>query len=201
MRSLMEAIRETNEAWAFELALWRIRRSPAYRQAITWGSPRPGHPEGTIARHIEELESLTAAIPEPMSRRELARLRLLIHVHDTFKGNARRGAAILDPDSHASLARVFLAQYCGDRDLLAMTQFHDMPYSLYRNGRTRAARGEERMRMLAARIRDWSLFARFLSLDSSTSGKDGAWLRPFFSDMRAYADLPLWCTDEPRVEP
>ena len=58
---------------------------------------------------------------------ELAKLRLLIHTHDTFKGEAKRGVAIRHPESHASLARDFLADFCDDGQLLTMVQFMTSP--------------------------------------------------------------------------
>ena len=189
---MFESAAQVILALPYELSLWRIRRSSEYQSGIAWGKPRRGHPEGTIARHIEELESRLACTQQPMSRRQRARLRLLIHVHDTFKGKARRGARILEADSHASLARVFLARYCGDRDLLAMVQHHDLPYSIYRRQPAGGATLQERLKGLATEIRDWELFSRFLSLDASTAGKDGAWLGPFFKAMRPYAAIPSW---------
>lgn len=32
----------------------RIRSSPQWQRAAGWGVPRPGHPEGTVGRHVEE---------------------------------------------------------------------------------------------------------------------------------------------------
>ena len=60
-----------------------------------------------------------------------AKLRILIHTHDTFKADAKRGVAIWHPQSHASLARAFLGEFCDDEDLLAMVQLHDEPYALF----------------------------------------------------------------------
>ena len=63
---------------------------------------------------------------------EYWKLRLLVHTHDSFKAESKPGVAITDPRSHASLARAFLATHCDDPDLLAMVQFHDEPFALYR---------------------------------------------------------------------
>ena len=65
---------------------------------------------------------------------ELAKLRLLIHTHDTFKGEAKRGVAIRHPESHASLARDFLADFCDDEQLLTMVQFMTSPRALLKQG-------------------------------------------------------------------
>jgi hypothetical protein len=32
----------------------RIRSSPQWQRAAQWGQARPGHPEGTVGRHVEE---------------------------------------------------------------------------------------------------------------------------------------------------
>jgi hypothetical protein len=65
------------------------------------------------------------------------KLKLLIHAHDSFKGESQVGVSITDPKSHASLARAFLATYCDDADLLAMVQYHDEPFALYRQFETK----------------------------------------------------------------
>src|SRR4029077_12560255 len=89
-----------------------ITRDPRYQRNLDWGEPRPGHPEGTIRAHIEELERNLEALRPRLSEADYGKLKLLIYVHDTFKGEALQGVAITDPRSHASLARDFLAGYC-----------------------------------------------------------------------------------------
>jgi hypothetical protein len=42
---------------------------------------------------------------------EYWKLRPLVHVRDSFKGDAQPGVAIADPRSHAPVARAFLADY------------------------------------------------------------------------------------------
>src|SRR5690349_13088325 len=100
----------------------RILKDQRYKTNLAWGKPRPGHPEGTIRAHIAELESnLEALIPEisaGISEIQYWKLKILIHVHDTFKAEAKKGVAISDTRSHASLDRQFLAEYCQDPDLL-----------------------------------------------------------------------------------
>lgn len=150
--------------------LEQIQKDSRYQENIRWGSPRPGHPEGTVQKHILELESnLTALEPETTSL-ERDKLKLLIHVHDSFKKDAKRGVAITDPYSHASLARSFLAGYCSDQALLNMVQFHDEPYALFKRER-RGQSAERRLQELRSKIKDWRLFLLFLVIDSATAGK------------------------------
>ena len=118
-----------------------------------------------------------------LSDDEFWKLRVLIHVHDTFKGEARDGARITDPCSHASLARRFLAGFTGDPDLLAMTQFHDEPYALWRQVQHRYAYDQRRFDALLAAIRDWNVFLAFLIVDGCTAGKKRDPLHWFFAEV------------------
>src|SRR6185312_3403987 len=90
----------------------RITSDPRYQRNLDWGEPRPGHPEGTVRAHIAELEGNLENLRPKLSDDDYWKLRLLIHTHDTFKGESREGIAIAAPKSHASLARAFLATYC-----------------------------------------------------------------------------------------
>ncbi|MDA7978880.1 MAG: hypothetical protein MPJ50_08950, partial [Pirellulales bacterium] len=101
-----------NHSWNEILS--SIQSDPRYLENLDWGQPRAGHPEGTVRAHITELEqNLTrlATMSEPVvNEDDIARLRILIHTHDTFKPNAKRGVTINDPNSHASLAAKFLSE-------------------------------------------------------------------------------------------
>jgi hypothetical protein len=103
---------------------------PRYLANLDWGEPRDGHPEGTVRAHIAEIEPNLEKLRPRLSNDECWKLKLLIHTHDSFKGDAKVGAPISDPQSHASLARAFLATYCDDADLLTMVQYHDEPFAL-----------------------------------------------------------------------
>jgi hypothetical protein len=93
-----------------------------YRANIEYGEPRPGHPEGKVKYHIAALEANLEALAQrrSISANNYAKLRFLIHVHDTFKAEAEHDVPILHPRSHASLARAFAAGYIDNADLLAM---------------------------------------------------------------------------------
>jgi len=109
-----------------------ITADPRYLKNLDWGEARPGHPEGTVRAHIAEIEPNLEALRAKVTDEEYWKLKLLIHTHDSFKGESKQGVAITDPASHASIARTFLATHCEDDDLQAMTQYHDEPFALYR---------------------------------------------------------------------
>lgn len=144
---------------------------------MSWGEPRPGHPEGSIARHIAELEDNLEALAPRLSLEERERLRVLIHVHDLFKPQARP-VAIAHPDSHASLARAFLAEFSDDQELLEAVQLHDEPFALFRR---KEVPPSPRWQALLSRICDWDTYLSFLIVDGCTAGKPREPLRWFFA--------------------
>ena len=161
-----------------------IQRDKRYRQNLDWGKARPGHPEGTVRAHIAELEQNLARLRSRLTAVEAEKIRLLIHTHDSFKAVAKRGVAIRDPDSHASLARAFLAEFCADTDLLAMVQWHDEPFALYRQFAAKGRFDPERMKNLLETITDWDLFLAFLLVDGCTAGKSSGFLHWFLAESR-----------------
>ena len=163
--------------------LRQIQADERYQRNVDFGKPRPGHPEGTVRAHIEQLEDNRTRLSERLSPEEQSRLRLLIHVHDTFKAEAQPGVAIVDPQSHASLAKAFLAEFCDDSTLLDIVQFHDEPFALWRQFRHRGEYSSRRFDALLATIADHDLFSAFLIIDGCTPGKDQAWLRWYFGEI------------------
>lgn len=151
-----------------------IVEDPHYQRNLDWGKPRRGHPEGTVRAHIEELEENLRRLPVEVGSDTYWKLKILIHVHDSFKAEATPKVPITHPASHASLARSFLSKYCSDTDLLAMTQFHDEAYALWRKIRYGGELNEHRLAKLLKAIKDWKLFLRFIVIDGSTRGKDRA---------------------------
>ena len=86
--------------------LEQIRKDSRYRENIEWGSPRPGHPEGTVQKHILELESNLNALEPETTSLERDKLKLLIHVHDHHRspqprvpGSKLSGRLLLRPGS------------------------------------------------------------------------------------------------------
>ena len=161
----------------------RIIADPRYAANVDWGKPRPGHPEGTVRAHIAELERNLETLLPKLNETECWKLKLLIHTHDTFKSQSQDGVAIVAPQSHASLARAFLASFCDDSDLQMMVQYHDEPFALYRQVETKGRYSQVRLDALLAAIQDWNLFLAFNIIDGCTIGKSREPLRWLFREV------------------
>jgi hypothetical protein len=168
-----------------EAILQAIQADPRYQRNVDWGRPRPGHPEGSVRAHIAELEHNLDQLSTRLHPGERDRLQILIHTHDTLKADAVETAPIVAPNSHASLARAFLAEFTDDADLLAMVQFHDEPFALWRQLRSKGRFSPERMAALREAIQDWDLFNAFLIIDGCTEGKSRESLRWWFAESAA----------------
>lgn len=172
-----------------------VRGDARYTQHLDWGRPRAGHPEGTIRAHIAELERNLAALGDRLSNDATNRIRLLVHVHDTFKPESAHGVAIDDPRSHASLAKEFLAEFTDDAELLAMVQWHDLPYALWRKARRTGTLDEKRFTILEREITDWETFVAFLIVDGCTAGKSREPLEWFLGQIAGRIDVS-WTVDD-----
>jgi hypothetical protein len=160
-----------------------ITNDPRYLRNLDWGEARPSHPEGTIRAHIAEVEGNLEAVRHKLSETDYWRLRVLIHVHDTFKGEAPRGVSVTAPSSHASLARAFLADFCTDADMLAMVQYQDEAYAQWRQVTKKGTFNQQRLTALLAAVRDWNLFLAFNIVDGCTEGKGREPLHWFFEQV------------------
>lgn len=166
-----------------------------YQERLDWGEPRPGHPEGTIRAHIEDLERNLDALASRFSDVDCLKLRILIHTHDTFKADAKKGVAIIDDRSHASLARKFLSEVCDDDDLLNMVQYHDEPRALWRQVQTWGWYDRDRFKALLSNISDWNLFLAFCIIDGCTSGKNRDPLSWFFAELDGKVESDITAAD------
>ena len=66
----------------------KVIADPRLVANLAWGEPRAGHPEGSIAAHVEDLLVTLDAWDEPAERR--ADLRFIALVHDAFKAEVQR---------------------------------------------------------------------------------------------------------------
>lgn len=155
-----------------------------YRKNLDSGEARPGHPEGTVRAHIAEIERNLDTLLPKISDEEYWRLRVLVHTHDSFKVNASPGVPITAPTSHASLARAFLAEFCDDADMLAIVQYHDEPFALWRQFKAKGKFNQERLAALMKAISDWDLFLAFNIVDGCTEGKSREPLRWIFREVK-----------------
>src|SRR5258707_655446 len=129
---------------------------------------------------MAEFDRTLKSLRHNLSERDYWRLRVIIHTHDTFKAEAQPGVPIPAPHSHASLARAFLAEFCDDADMLAMVQYHDEPFALWRQFASKAKFNEDRLTALLTRVHDWNVFLAFNIVDGCTDGKDRESLRWLF---------------------
>jgi hypothetical protein len=151
----------------------KIIADPRYQKNIEYGEPRSGHPEGKVKHHIVELEeNLEKLAIHGISDEQYWKLKFLIHVHDTFKADAISDSSILDPHSHASLAKKFASEFIDDLDLLNMIQFHDENFALWKQFSATGSYDVQRFENLLKTIQDWALFLMFLIIDGSIKGKD-----------------------------
>lgn len=151
---------------------------PDYLRGLDYGSPRAGHPEGSIRAHIAELEAnletvtvARARLGSPLASESIARLKVLIHAHDILKVDSVEGLPISDPRSHASRAAALVRRLGADDALCAMVQWHDVPYAIWRNGDDE--KGRKRLEGLFAAIPNLEEFALFQLIDNITKGKEG----------------------------
>lgn len=173
--------------------LSRIQVDPLYLEGLDWGRPRVGHPEGSLRNHIEDLEANLERIRAHLREGEYERLRLLIHVHDICKPDAWTGVDSDHPQNHAYMARQFLARFCDDPQLLAITQLHDDGYILYTY-----YRGfndlKTRLSRVLAQVEDVELFVLFNLVDNCLPGKRSEPLDWFVDTVATVAQL------SPRIE-
>ncbi len=180
----------------YKAAYDAIVNDPRYRKNLDWGEPRPGHPEGTVRAHLAEIEPNLELLRPKLTEVDYWKLKLLVHTHDSFKAASQPGVPITDPRSHASLAREFLASFCNDPDLLAMVQYHDEPFALWRQAESKKGRyNQERFDALLRNITDWNLFLAFNIIDGCTKGKSREPLVWLFKEVDGKVDTSFTAAD------
>ena len=144
-----------------------------FRRGLVWGLPRYGHPEGTIWRHIIEVNANIDALPvDPATRR---RLRTVNWVHDTFKHLEHRGSPRDWSKHHSIYARQFLAQYVDDPLLLNVVELHDEAYYCWRLAYLygKLSEADRRLEVLRKRVGSyWQLYYLFFKCDTATGDKN-----------------------------
>lgn len=168
--------------------LRQIQADTLYLESLDWGRPRRGHPEGSLRNHIQDLEANLERIQNHLLPGEYERLQLLIHVHDICKPDAWTGVDSDHPQNHAFLAREYLARFCDDRSLLAITQYHDDGYILYTYYRW-ADQLTARLCTLLKEVEDIELFVLFNLVDNCIPGKTTEPLDWFVERISRVAEL------------
>ena len=176
----------------------KVKADPRYIANVQHGKPRSGHPEGTVAAHIielnENLETLYLNYPDnenPLTEEEYWKLRFLIETHDTFKADAIPNSPILDPKSHASLAKKFASEYISHGDILNMIQFHDESFALWKQWSKTGFYNKSRFDKLVHTIKDWRLFLLFIIVDGCTKGKGNTVSKWFIQQVKEKVDTDI----------
>lgn len=167
--------------------LEKIQADPKYQENIEFGQPRAGHPEGSIKRHILDLENNLNKLRgagKVSGDVEYWKLMFLIHVHDLFKAEAVRHTLPTHPKNHGFLARQYASRFIEDEDLLNMLQFHDENFDLWKEFSKDGHYDQERFKRLLSTIKDWDLFLLFIIIDGCTDGKEYAKLGWFIREVK-----------------
>lgn len=153
----------------------RILSDPDWIEGIAWGQPRPGHPEGSVAAHVNEvLENVDQVA---LDRHDRERLRLVALIHDTFKHRVDRDRPRAGENHHAMIARRFAERHLDDEELLDVIELHDEAYNAWvkgdRGGRWDAAKA--RAERLIERLGEaLPFYVRFYHADNATGSKHQA---------------------------
>ena len=156
----------------------RLAEDPVLLEGLAWGTPREGHPEGSVGAHVSQLLRTIDDWGETGTRR--AELRFLALVHDSLKNRVQQWRRRTGENHHAMRARRFAEDYIDDERLLATIELHDRPYQIWKRMRRTGKPQDEQLREMLERIPDHELFGRFVELDGSTEGKNPEpieWLR------------------------
>lgn len=157
-----------------------LLRDPEFTEGLSWGSPRYGHPEGEVYKHIKEvLENIDLLGITGLDR---SRLRLITFVHDTFKHKESKGFPRDWSRHHSVLARQFVEQYTQDPAVLEITELHDEAYYAWRMEflYQQPFAGRLRLNCLLERVGGFlQLYYLFFKCDTRTGDKTQAPLKWF----------------------
>ena len=165
----------------------RFLEDDDFVRGLAWGVPRYGHPEGSVWRHILEVNRNIDALPieEEMRRK----LRIVCWVHDTFKHAEHRGNPRDWSKHHSVYARNFLARYVKDPLLLNVVELHDEAYYCWRLSHLygKFSEAEDRLDQVRNRVGSyWQLYYLFFKCDTCTGDKNPApllWFEKHISDI------------------
>lgn len=157
-----------------------------FREGLVWGKPRYGHPEGSIWRHIIEVNQNIDRL-ENLTAEDRYKLRLACWVHDTFKFCEDKSTPRDWTKHHGIYAKNFLARYINDEQLLNLVELHDEAYYIWRltNLYQEPEKAASRLAMLKEKLGSyWQLYYLFFKCDTSTGDKNPAPLIWFEENMQ-----------------
>ncbi len=166
----------------------RMAANPLWQSGLEWGQPRPGHPEGAVAFHIQDVLNNVDRFFSNSNNR--SRLRLIALTHDTFKYKAAHSVSGERQKSHGYFARKFAEQYISDIGILEVIELHDEAYKAYllksRHQGHRLAKRQAKD--LIVRLgNNIELFMQFYLCDSRTIGKSNSHYNWFVKLIPGYA--------------
>jgi hypothetical protein len=135
-----------------------------------------------VGAHVADLLRKIDSWDEPPERR--AELRFLALVHDSLKFQVDDRLPKSGENDHAKRARRLAERYTDDERLLGTIEEHDRPYRMWRRLRRTGRLDEEAFEEMLERVKDPSLFLRFVELDGSTEGKDPEPVAWFSDELR-----------------
>ena len=147
-----------------------MARDPVLFEGWDWGTPRSGHPEGSVGAHVADLLRTIDEWGESGDRRR--ELRFLSLLHDALKFQVRGDRPKTGDNHHAARARALAETLTDDERLLGVIEEHDRPYEIWRQLRRSGTFDEARFSEMLERVPDVDLFLRFVELDGSTEGKN-----------------------------
>lgn len=157
-----------------------IAADPEWLIGLEWGQSRPGHPEGKVIFHIQNvLNNIDRFFGHSNSRLSL---RLIALIHDTFKYKSTYRPSSALQKSHGFWAREFAKKYIDDAAILQVIEQHDDAYkaSRWMTEEGNPAAAEMRAQALIAQLGGHlDLFMRFYLCDNRTADKSSEHYRWF----------------------
>lgn len=155
------------ELWLFDI--------PEIVQGLSWGKPRPGHPEGLVVYHVAQIfRNIDEWVKESPGRNQYyGYLRLLAIVHDAYKYAVDKSLPKHGENHHGMIARRAMQGHVGHGFVLDIIELHDEVYNAYRKGlRSTQAKAHARAEILVQRIgSNMELYLAFCHVDNAKGDK------------------------------
>ncbi len=176
-----------------ETALERkILREEDFLRGLMWGTPRYGHPEGEVYKHILEIYDNVEQLD--LNEEDREKMRLITLAHDTFKYKEDKGFPRDWSKHHGVYARKFMQQFLDDPILLEIIELHDEAYYSWRMECLFHQPEPSKLRLnhLLERVGDHlQLFYLFFKCDTRTGDKTQAPVKWFEQRVEGIEVVPL----------
>ncbi len=150
-------------------AEWLSR--PEIIKGLLWGTPRYGHPEGTVAFHINEVYRNIDALADQSLNAEL---RLVALIHDTFKYEEDRSMPRDWSRHHGNIAAKYMTRdYC-ERHIVNLVKLHDEAFYAWRafHQHSNQVESERRLKIIEESMEEnLKFYVNFFICDTLTGDK------------------------------